>query len=101
MLPVLQPDGSDKLVDIRSLPFVRFDDNEAHCDGLYGFNLGEGVNRVGPDARHPFVIRRMKLWDNHYAFRPESPACWWRICKLRIRTMAFITRITTGTCIGT
>lgn len=73
VLSVLQPDGSDKLVDIRTLPFVRFDDNEAHCDGLYGFNLGEGVNRVGPDARHPFVIRRMKLWDIHYAFRPESP----------------------------
>jgi hypothetical protein len=30
--------------------------------------------RVGPDARHPFVIRRMKLWEIHYAFRPESPS---------------------------
>jgi hypothetical protein len=72
-LPVLQPDGSRKPVDIRTLPFVRFEDNEAHCDGLYGFNLGEGVERVGPDTHHPFVIRRMKLWEIHYAFRPQSP----------------------------
>jgi ubiquinone/menaquinone biosynthesis C-methylase UbiE len=73
-LPVLQPDGSRKRVDIRTLPFVRFDDNEGHCDGLYGFNLGEGVNRVGPDQHHPFIIRRLKLWQVHYAFRPQSPS---------------------------
>jgi hypothetical protein len=73
VLPILQPDGKRKPVDIRTLPFVRFDDNEAHCDGLYGFNLGEGVNRAGPDAKHPFVIRNMKIWEVHYAFRPQSP----------------------------
>jgi hypothetical protein len=72
-LPVLQPDGSRKPVDIRTLPFVRFEDNEAHCDGLYGFNLGEGVDRAGPDTKHPFVIRHMKIWEIHYAFRPQSP----------------------------
>ncbi len=73
-LPILQPDGRRARVDIRTLPFVRFDDNEAHCDGLYGFNLGEGVNRVGPDHRHPFVVRRMKIWAIHYAFRPQVPS---------------------------
>jgi hypothetical protein len=73
-LPVLQPDGQMKPVDIRTLPFVRFEDNEEHSDGLYGFNLGEGVDRVGPDAKHPLIIRRMKLWDVHYAFRPEIPS---------------------------
>jgi G8 domain len=72
-LPLLQPDGTRKLTDIRTLPFIRCDDNEACCDGLYGFNLGEGVNRVGPDERHPFIIRNLKLWDIHYAFRPQSP----------------------------
>ena len=72
-LPVLQPDGSRKAVDIRTLPFVRFEDNEAHCDGLYGFNLGEGVNRVGPDEKHPFVVRNLKIWDVHYGFRPQVP----------------------------
>jgi hypothetical protein len=72
-LPVLQPDGSHKPVDIRTLPFVRFEDNEAHGDGLYGFNLGEGVARVGPDEHHPFVVRDMKIWNIHYAFRPQVP----------------------------
>jgi hypothetical protein len=71
---VRQADGSSRAVDIRTLPFVRFEDNESHCDGLYGFNLGEGVDRVGPDARHPFVIRNMKIWSVHYAFRPQSPS---------------------------
>src|SRR5207248_11510857 len=74
-LPVLQPDGSRRRVDIRTLPFVRFDDNEAHSSvGLYGCNLGEGVDRVGPDTRHPFIVRNLKLWDVHYAFRPQVPS---------------------------
>lgn len=73
-LPVLQPDGTRQAVDIRTLPFVRFEDNEVHCDGLYGFNLGEGVNRVGPDEKHPFIVRNMKIWATHYAFRPQSPS---------------------------
>jgi len=74
IFPVLQPDGSAKPVDIRTLPFVRFEDNEAHCDGLYGFNLGMGVDRTGPDERHPFIVRNMKIWEVHYAFRPQSPS---------------------------
>jgi hypothetical protein len=73
-LPIRQPDGSRRPVDIRTLPFIRFEENEAHCDGLYGFNLGEGVARVGPDARHPFVIKNTRLWEVHYAFRPQSPS---------------------------
>jgi hypothetical protein len=73
-LPVRQADGGLRPVDIRTLPFIRFEDNESHCDGLYGLNLGEGVDRVGPDARHPFVVRNMKIWELHYAFRPQSPS---------------------------
>ncbi len=73
-LPVLQPDGSRQPVDIRTLPFVRFEANEAHGDGLYGFNLGEGVARFGPDERHPFIVRDMKIWNIHYAFRPQVPS---------------------------
>lgn len=72
---VQQPDGSKKAVDIRTLPFVRFDDNEAHSSlGLYGVNLGEGVNRVGPDSKHPFIVRNLKIWDTHYGFRPQVPS---------------------------
>jgi hypothetical protein len=73
-LPVMGPDGKTRRVDIRTLPFVRFEGNEAHCDGLYGFNLGMGVRRVGPDRRHPFIVRDMKIWELHYAFRPQVPS---------------------------
>ena len=72
--PIRQPDGTRKDTDPRTLPFVRFDDNEVHGSrGLYGVNLGEGVNRVGPDAAHPFVVRNLKIWDVHYGFRPQVP----------------------------
>lgn len=75
VFPIQQPDGSRTPVDIRTLPFVRFEDNEVHSGlGLYGFNLGEGVNRVGPDTKHPFIVRNTKIWDQHYAFRPQVPS---------------------------
>jgi hypothetical protein len=74
-MKVQQPDGAKKTVDIRTLPFVRFDDNEVHSSvGVYGVNLGEGVNRVGPDTRHPFIVRNLKIWDTHYGFRPQVPS---------------------------
>ena len=74
-LPIRQADGSVAKVDIRTLPFVRFEDNEVHSNvGLYGVNLGEGVQRVGPDTKHPFVVRNLKIWDIHYAFRPQVPS---------------------------
>lgn len=74
VLPVMQANGETAAIDIRTLPFVRFEDNEAHCDGLYGINLGQGVDRVGPDEKHPFVLRNTKLWEVHYAFRVQSPS---------------------------
>ncbi|MBV8882012.1 MAG: hypothetical protein JO332_18800, partial [Planctomycetaceae bacterium] len=80
-LPVAQPDGVRKPVDIRTLPFVRFEGNEAHCQRRHAFNLGGGatigapnVGGVGPDPRHPFVIRAMTVWDAHWAFHPVSPS---------------------------
>ncbi|HEX4609701.1 MAG TPA: G8 domain-containing protein [Urbifossiella sp.] len=74
VFPIRQPDGTRKPTDPRTLPFVRFEDNEVHSSrGLYGVNLGEGVNRVGPDAAHPFVVRNLKVWDVHYGFRPQVP----------------------------
>jgi hypothetical protein len=73
-LPVMQPDGTFSATDVRQLPFVRFESNEAHCDGLYGINLGEGVDRVGPDRQHPFMLRNTKIWELHYAFRVQSPS---------------------------
>ena len=74
-MAVLQPDGTEKVVDIRTLPFVRFEDNEVHSNhGLYGINLGEGVNGVGPDTKHPFIIRNTKIWNTHYGLRPQVPS---------------------------
>jgi hypothetical protein len=74
-LNIMQPDGTYQLTDPRTLPFVRFEDNEVHSNlGLYGINLGEGVNFVGPDAKHPFVVRNTKIWDVHYGFRPQVPS---------------------------
>ena len=36
-------------------------------------NILQGVNRVGPDEKHPFVLRNTKIWEIHYAFRVQSP----------------------------
>ncbi len=81
LLQILQPDGSHRWVDIRTLPFVRFEDNEAHCQRRHAFNLGGGapfgepnVGGVGPDAEHPFVIRNMKVWNSHWSIHPISPS---------------------------
>jgi hypothetical protein len=81
VLQIRQGDGTRRAVDIRTLPFVRFEDNEAHCQRRHAFNLGGGVpfgdpnvGGVGPDAAHPFVIRNMKLWNVHWAIHPVSPS---------------------------
>jgi hypothetical protein len=88
--PVLQPDGSHKSVDLRTLPFIRFDDNEAHCMPRFGINLGgfnglsilglpddevfQDVDGVGPDKHHPFILRRTKLWDCDWAYHAGAPS---------------------------
>ncbi|MBI3878648.1 MAG: G8 domain-containing protein [Verrucomicrobia bacterium] len=80
-LNVPQPDGSRRATDIRTLPFVRFDDNEIHCMRRHSLNLGGlsaelkgDVGGIGPDARHPFVIRNLKVWNVHWAFHPRPPS---------------------------
>jgi hypothetical protein len=80
VLPVMQPDGSRKRVDVRTLPFVRFEGNEAHCQRRHALNLGGfgidqkvGVGGVGPDEKHPFVLRDTRLWDVHWPFHTLAP----------------------------
>jgi hypothetical protein len=92
-LPILQPDGSEKVVDVRTIPIWRFEDNEAHgsfAGMVVAANGGrqpdnsirdermleriKSVDWTGPDTRHPHVIRNFKIWQSHYAFRPHSPA---------------------------
>ena len=61
--PVRQQDGSYKSLDIRTLPFVRFEDNETHSNGRWGMNLGQGNRGIGPDKSTPFVIRNLNVWE--------------------------------------
>ena len=82
--PVLQVpnlDGSRRAVDVRTLPFVRFEDNEAHCQrnfavNLAGFdiNLGGGCGGVGPDLQHPLIVKNMRVWDSHWSFHTLAPS---------------------------
>ena len=92
-LPILQPDGSEKIVDVRTIPIWRFEDNEAHgnfAGMVVAANGGrqpdapirdqrmldriQSIDWTGPDTGHPHVIRNFKIWRAHYAFRPHSPA---------------------------
>ncbi len=81
VLPVADVDGTIRNVDIRTLPFVKFENNEAHCQRRHSFNLGGGVpfgepsvGGVGPDIQHPFVIKGLKLWNVHWGLHPVSPS---------------------------
>lgn len=87
-LNVPQPNGERKATDVRTLPFVRFEDNESHTQRRHAFNFGgfsplaraaqdkgknEGVAGIGPDAQHPFVIKNYLAWDVHWALHPRPP----------------------------
>ncbi|HKB35940.1 MAG TPA: G8 domain-containing protein, partial [Gemmataceae bacterium] len=77
VLPIQQPDGSHKKVDVRTLPFVRFDDNEGHSQtGPYEVKMGTSGDKdgVGPDTKHPFIIRNLLIWNSHYAFDTRMPS---------------------------
>ena len=79
-LKVMKADGTKERVDIRTLPFVRFEDNVTHCQRRHGFNLGGGVpfgepnvGGVGPDEKHPYIIKNFKAYNVHWAIHPVSP----------------------------
>ncbi len=82
VLAVRGIDGTLRPVDIRTQPFLRFDDNETHTQRRYGMNLGGGpgsgtkggVGGIGPDSRHPFLIHGLNIWDAHWAISPAAPA---------------------------
>jgi uncharacterized protein (TIGR03067 family) len=73
--PVLQPDGSTEPVDVRTLPFVRFEGNEAH-DQQFGINLGGlggdffkgGVAGIVPNL----VLQDTRIWNTHWALAPHT-----------------------------
>lgn len=92
VLAIAQRDGTVKQVDIRTLPFIRFEGNEIHTQRRFGMNLGGirgmtysgdstqpesiggDVDGVGPDRHHPFIIRDLKVWDTHWPFHAGSPS---------------------------
>lgn len=97
MLWVVNTSGKRSRQDIRTLPFLKFEDNEVHCQRRFGLNLGGirgltyqqfGGNRsaevfadsiggttqgMGPDAANPLVIQNFKAWDCHWAFHTFCP----------------------------
>jgi len=58
--------------DVRTIPFLRFEDNESHTEGLYSFNFGHDKNgSVHGDRTHPFIVRDLRAWETHYVLRPD------------------------------
>jgi hypothetical protein len=65
-------DGEPEERDVRTLPFLRFEDNESHTEGLYSFNFGDDQNgSVHGDRAHPFIVRNLRAWETHYVLRPN------------------------------
>ena len=81
VLRVPRLDGSWREVDVRTLSFIRFEDNEAHCQRNFAVNLAGlsihdegGCGGVGPDVHHPFIIRNMRVWNSHWSFHTLAPS---------------------------
>jgi hypothetical protein len=71
-LNIRMPSGEREAVDVRTIPFLRFEDNESHSEGLYSFNFGDDRNgSVRGDRAHPFIARNLRAWQTHYALRPN------------------------------
>jgi len=72
VLTLPQPDGKPQDTDVRHLPFLRFEANESHTEGLYSFNLGDDDGRQNSsDRHHPFIVRQLRAWETHYSLRPN------------------------------
>jgi len=89
---VRQVNGTKQSVDVRTIPIWRFEENESHTEGFYGMVVAangnqqpdspitdqesldriRGIDWTGPDTRHPHIIRKLKIWETHYALRPHS-----------------------------
>ena len=74
--PVLRVRGSDgkpAMTDVRTIPFLRFEDNESHGDGLFAFRFGDETHgSVHGDREHPFIVKNLRAWESHYAIRPNA-----------------------------
>jgi len=64
--------GQPSRSDVRTIPFLRFEDNESHSQGLFDFRFGDEVpGSVSGDREHPFVVRNLRAWKSHYVIRPN------------------------------
>jgi hypothetical protein len=72
-LPLRMPDGTVQRRDIRTIPFLRFEENEAHTLRLYGFKFGTDrlSRQIRGDRKHPFIVRNVKVWETHYNLQPS------------------------------
>jgi hypothetical protein len=81
---VQQPDGSYAEEDLRGLPFVRFEGNEAHGSLWIGVRLtstsfgsdGRFQSDGTPpyaDKRRPFIVRDLRAWDTNGFESAVSP----------------------------
>lgn len=71
-LRLRESDGSYAMRDVRTVPFLRFEDNESHGEGLFNFRFGdEKPGSVRGDRTHPFIARNLRAWESHYALRPN------------------------------
>jgi hypothetical protein len=72
VLRVRAPNGTPAERDVRTLAFLRFEDNESHSEGLFDFRFGdEEHGSVRGDAEHPFIARHLRAWASHYVIRPN------------------------------
>jgi len=72
VLRLREPDGKIAERDVRTLPFLRFEDNESHSEGLFDFRFGdEAHGSVRGDRTHPFIARNLRAWQSHYVIRPN------------------------------
>ncbi|MGC4003781.1 MAG: G8 domain-containing protein [Pirellulales bacterium] len=89
IVSVLQPDGTRKSQDVRSLPFIKFENNESHAirhfgmslrgfplDGLPQGKFHNDINAVlwkeiqesTPDQRYPFWVHNFKAWETGFGY---------------------------------
>lgn len=81
VLPIRGADGQIRPTDVRTMPLLRFADNEAHTQRRYGANLGGGhgsgaeggVGGVGPGDDQPSIVRGLRIWESHWAVTPAAP----------------------------
>jgi hypothetical protein len=71
VMPLRAPTGETVSIDVRGIPFFRFEDNEVHSQRFYGFKFGEHGTGVSGDREHPFIARNLTAWQTHYLIRPD------------------------------